>query len=91
MLEDDLFIAIRDCVVRIRKSDGLEVWRTKLPKRPSTLVTIAVERDGLYASSAGELYRLDPKTGTILWTNKLPKLGHGAALIATAIDDGEGT
>lgn len=86
MAKDDLFVAIKNSVVRIRKTDGSEVWRTSLPRRASQLVTLAVEPDALYASAGGELYRLDPDTGSILWTNELPKLGRGTVLIAATPD-----
>lgn len=82
MARDDLFIAIKNSIVRIRKTDGTEVWRTSLPRRASQLVTLAVEPDAVYASAGGELYRLNPDTGTILWTNELPSLGRGTVLIA---------
>lgn len=86
MAKDDLFVAIKNSVVRIRKTDGTEVWRTTLPRRASQLVTLAVEPDALYASAGGELYRLDLDTGTILWTNELPRLGRGTVLIAATPD-----
>ncbi len=86
MARDDLFVAIKHSVVRIRKSDGTEVWRTNLPRRASQLVTLAVEPDALYASAGGEVYRMDPDTGSILWTNDLPKLGRGTVLIAATPD-----
>ena len=87
MAKDDLFIAIKNSVVRIRKRDGSEVWRTQLPRRASGgLVTLAVESDGLYASAGGELYRLNPDTGQVMWVNDLPKLGRGTVLIASAAD-----
>ena len=89
MAKDDLFVAIKNSVVRIRKTDGTEVWRTTLPRRASVLVTLAVEPDALYASAGGELYRLNPDTGRIMWTNELPKLGRGTVLIAASPDTSE--
>lgn len=86
MANDDLFIAIRNSVVRIRKSDGTEVWRTKLPRSVGTLTTLAVEENGLYASAGGEVYRLNPDTGQLMWTSVLPNLGRGTVLIATNPD-----
>ena len=86
MASDDLYIAIRSTVVRIRKSDGSEVWRTKLPRSSSTLVTLAVESDAIYASAGGEVYRLHPDSGSIMWTSELPSLGRGTVLIATTAE-----
>lgn len=85
MRDDDLFVAVGNCVLRVRKSDGSEIWRTKLQGRfSSSLVTISVEPNGLYASAKGELFRLNPDTGDIIWKNALPKLGSGPVLIAPA-------
>ena len=40
-------------------------------------------QDGeLYAASRGQMYRLDPATGTILWRNELPGLGWGIISVA---------
>ena len=86
MDKDDLFVAVGNSVLRIRKSDGVEIWRTKLQGRFSAnLVTLTVEPDGVYASAKGELYRLDPDTGSILWKNELPELGRGPVLIAPSV------
>ena len=90
MGKDDLFITIRRSVVRIRKSDGSEVWRSRLPRSAAALVTVAVEPDAVYASAGGEIYRLNPENGEIMWTSELPKLGRGTALIATSSESGSG-
>ena len=79
---DDLFLGMKGCVVRIRKRDGEEVWRTKLKGRD--LVVVAVEPDGIFAYTRGRLWALEPDTGAIRWTNELPGLGYGYAVIASA-------
>ena len=89
MANDDLFIAIKNSVVRLRKTDGTEVWRSELPKKGSSLITLGIEADALYASAGGELYRLHPDTGRIMWKNDLPGLGRGTVLIATAASSTE--
>ena len=58
----------------IDRATGAEIWRTKL--RSASFVTIAVEPDAIYAGAQGELYCVDPATGTIRWHNKLRGLGH---------------
>ena len=79
---DDLYLGIKGCVVRIRKRDGEEVWRTRLKGRD--LVVVVVEPDGIFASTRGRLWALEPDTGAIRWTNELPGLGYGPAVIASA-------
>ena len=41
------------------------------------------EPDALFASCAGEIFCLDPKSGAILWHNLLRKMGTGFVSIAT--------
>ena len=79
---DDLFLGTKGCVVRIHKCDGKEVWRTKL--KGQNLVVVVVEPDGIFAYTRGQLWALDPDTGAIRWTNGLPGLGYGHAIIASA-------
>ena len=81
-ISDDLFLGAKGHVVRIRKRDGEEVWRTRL--KGSHLVVVVVEPDGIFACTRGWLWALEPDTGAIRWTNKLPGLGYGPAMIASA-------
>lgn len=60
-------------MVAIDRATGAEIWRCKL--RSSSFVTIAVEPDAIYAGANGELYCVDPATGSIRWHNKLRGLG----------------
>ena len=46
-ISDDLFLGTKGHVVRVRKRDGKEVWRTKL--KGSNLVVVVVEPDGIFA------------------------------------------
>ena len=62
----------------------MEVWRTQLKGgvgRSGTFVTLQRDGDLLYAGVGGELYALEPKTGTILWHNPLKGLGFGVISI----------
>ena len=79
---DDLFLGMKGCVVRIRKRGGEAVWRTRLEGRD--LVVVAVEPDGIFACTRGRLWALEPDTGAIRWTNELPGLGYGYAVIVSA-------
>ena len=58
------------------------MWRTKLKGRD--LVVVAVEPDGIFAYTRGRLWALEPDTGAVRWTNELPGLGYGHAIIASA-------
>ena len=81
-LSDDLFLGTKGHVVRVRKRDGEEVWRTRL--KGSNLVVAVVEPDGVFAYTRGRLWALDADTGEIRWTNNLRGLGYGHGMIASA-------
>lgn len=72
--KEPLYIGIGGHVVAIDRATGEERWRRKL--RSSSFITIAVEAGAVYAGAQGELFCLDPKTGSILWHNRLKGLGH---------------
>lgn len=80
--EDSLYVGVRGHVVRVRKRDGEELWRTKL--KGSDYVNVVVEPEGLFAYTQGVLYALDALSGAIRWQNGLPKLGYGHAILASA-------
>ena len=79
---DDLFLGTKGHVVRVRKRDGKEVWRTKL--KGSNLVVVVVEPDGIFAYTRGCLWALGSDTGAVRWMNNLPGLGYGHGIIASA-------
>ena len=68
-------------MVAIDKSSGQEVWREHLCGSGTT--SVCLEDDSLFASTRGRLYRLDAKTGSILWVNNLRGLGYGVCVIGT--------
>ena len=80
--EDSLYLGIRGHVVRVRKRDGEEIWRTKL--KGGSYVNVVVEPDGLFAYTQGILYSLDVLSGEIRWQNGLPSLGFSHAIVASA-------
>ena len=80
--EDSLYVGIRGHVVRVRKRDGEELWRTKL--KGGSYVNVVVEPEGLFAYTQGVLYALDALSGAIRWENGLRGLGYGHAILASA-------
>lgn len=79
---DTLYIGIGGHVVAIAALSGEELWRQKLKR--SSYVTISVQPDAVYAGASGEIFCLDPTTGTIRWQNRLPGLGMGLVTFADA-------
>ena len=80
--QNRLYLGIKGHVVCIRKEDGKEQWRTPLKGRGFT--NVVVEPDGVFAYTRGRLYALDAGSGTIRWSNDLPRLGFDACTIGSA-------
>lgn len=79
---DPIFVGIKSSVVALERATGETIWRTDLKR--GDFVNVAVDRGELYASVRGEVFRLDPQSGAILWRNGLPGLGWGVVTIAGA-------
>jgi len=76
-----LFLGIKGTALAVDRATGQEVWRTTL--KGSEYVNVVLDGGELYASSRGEIYRLDPSSGAILWRNELPGLGWGLISIGS--------
>jgi outer membrane protein assembly factor BamB len=76
-----LYIGVYNSVLALDTRDGTEVWRAKIGGM--SFVNVLWDGEELYASSKGECFRLDPKTGDVLWHNRLKGLGHGVITMVT--------
>jgi outer membrane protein assembly factor BamB len=76
-----VFVGIKSSVVAIDERTGTEVWRAKL--RSSDYVTVLWDGEALFAANAGEMWRLDPEHGNILWHNELKGMGRGVVSLAS--------
>ena len=85
---DLVFIGIKGSVVALNRTTGEQVWVTRL--KGSDFVNIVVQNETLLASCYGEIFCLEPLTGTRLWQNPLKGFGVGLATIATAGNLGSG-
>ncbi len=80
-----VYIGIKGTVVALDRRDGSEAWRTLLRgsmARSSAFVCVFRDADVLFATCGGEVYCLDPLTGTLLWKNPLKGLGLGLTSLA---------
>ncbi len=81
-----VYIGLKHHVLAFDRKHGIEVWRAALPvkyKSSATFVNVVRDREGLFATCAGELFALDPATGAFLWRQELKGLGTGLVTIAT--------
>jgi outer membrane protein assembly factor BamB len=81
-----VFAGIKHHVVAFDRRTGAEVWRQALPAKYRTsgsLVAVLRDAEGLFATCAGELFSLDPRTGTVLWHAPMKGLGTGFITVAT--------
>lgn len=76
-----LFVGIKDVVVALRQTDGIEVWRAKL--KGGDFVTVLWDGEALFAANNGEVFRLDPATGAVIWHNPLKGLRTGVVSLAS--------
>jgi len=76
-----VFVGVKNSVVAIDDRTGTEVWRVKL--RSSDYVTVLWDGEALFAANAGEIWRLDPEHGGILWHNELKGMGRGVVSLAS--------
>jgi len=79
---DPIYIGIKGAVLALDRDSGQIVWRTEL--KGTDFVNVMVEGGDLFAASRGELYRLNPATGDIMWRNTLPGLGWGIVTAAAS-------
>lgn len=76
-----VFVGIKDTVVALDDRTGSEVWRTEL--RSGDFTTVCWDGEALLAANSGEVYRLDPRSGAIVWHNQLKGLGRGVVSLTT--------
>lgn len=77
-----VFVGIRNAVVALDDRTGAEVWRAEL--RSSDYVTVLWDGEALVAANSGEVWRLDPQRGDVLWHNELKGLGRGLVSLASS-------
>jgi outer membrane protein assembly factor BamB len=77
-----VFIGIKNTVVALDDRTGTEMWRTKL--RSSDHVTVLWDGEALLAANGGEIWRLDPRQGNVIWHNELKGMGRGLVSLASS-------
>jgi outer membrane protein assembly factor BamB len=76
-----IYIGVRDSVLALDRATGAEVWRTKLK---GDFVNVVLDQGELYATTQGEVFRVDPVSGQVVWNNTLKGLGMGLVTVASA-------
>jgi outer membrane protein assembly factor BamB len=87
-----VYVGIKHHVLAFDRKSGAAVWTTALPakyKSSSSFVHVVRDTAGLFATFAGELFALDPKSGKLLWQE--PLKGYGTGLVTIATDLGGST
>jgi len=77
---DVIYCASNSLLCCIRKSDGVDLWRTPVNGTGTALI---VEDGMVYAAGNGKVEALNAATGQILWQNDLKGLWYGDVQIAT--------
>lgn len=84
--ESLVYVGIQHHVLAFDRKTGAEVWRVPLKAKftsTSDFVNVVRDREGLFATCAGEIFALDPSTGEVLWHEPLKGLGTGLVTVAT--------
>jgi len=77
-----IYVGIKSSVIALEDRTGAEVWRTKL--RGQDYVTVLWDGEALIAANSGEIWRLDPRNGAIIWQNELKGFGRGLVSLASS-------
>ena len=78
-----IHVGIKGSVVALDRATGAIVWATRL--KGSDFVNLLVEGDRVYATTCGEIFCLNARTGEGQWHNLLK--GYGRGLATLALDD----
>ena len=76
-----LFVGIKNEVVALDDRTGVEVWRAKL--RSSDFVNVLWDGEALFAANSGEVWRIHPERGEVIWHNQLKGSGRGIVSMAS--------
>ena len=76
-----VYLGVKGSVVALDADSGRQLWATHL--KGSSFVHVVLDGDNLYATTYGEIFCLDPRTGEGRWHNPLKGFGLGLVSIAT--------
>jgi outer membrane protein assembly factor BamB len=82
-LEQSVYIGIHGSVISLDRLSGTERWRTSL--KGCDFVNLTLDGDQIIASTKGEIFCLDARTGAVRWANELPGMGRGITTVVTAL------
>jgi hypothetical protein len=77
-----VFVGIKNWVVALDAESGAEVWRASLYS--SDFVTVLWDGTALLVANGGEIWRLDPATGSVMWHNEMTGLGRGLVSLTSS-------
>jgi len=77
---DLVFVGIKGSVVALDRAKGQKVWATHL--KGWDFVNVVLQEELILATCCGEIFCLDPLTGSALWHNPLKGFGTGLATLA---------
>jgi len=77
-----IFIGIKNEVIALDDRTGTEVWRAKL--RSGDFVSVLWDGEALFAANSGEVWRLHPERGEVMWHNQFKGMGRGLVSMASS-------
>ena len=75
-----IYLGVKGSVMALNSANGQQLWATSL--KGGEFVNVVLDGNNLYATTRGEMFCLDPQTGSIRWHNPLKGYGWGLVSIA---------
>lgn len=75
-----IYLGIKGSVIAVDAATGTQLWTVHLTG--ASFVNVVLDGDNLYATTNGEIFCLDPRTGEGRWHNQLKGFGWGLVSVA---------
>ena len=77
-----IYLGIKGSVVAVDSATGSHLWAREL--KGGDFVNLVLDGDNLYATTHGEIFCLDARSGVIRWHD--PLKGRGLGLVSIAVE-----
>ena len=77
-----IYLGVKGSVVALDRDTGQQLWSVNL--KGGDFVNVHLDGDRLIATTKGEIFCLDARSGVHVWHNSLPGLGLGLVTVATS-------
>jgi outer membrane protein assembly factor BamB len=79
---DIIYLGVKGTALALNRGNGEILWSTRLAG--GEFVNLMLDGEMVLATTKGEIFCLDAKSGNLLWRNQLRGMGLGLITIATS-------